>query len=149
MNAYRDDLEAAQLRAQDLEHELATLRERNEKLEEELAGGDTAEQLANARRLAAAIQREEAERRQRQQAELDEHTAAAPTNPELFWHSEQTRLGVLCISSAAGVFGALMIIAAVMASSSRFAAVAFLVNAGLVVLIATLLRAAFGRTDRS
>lgn len=42
MSAYRDDLEAAQLRASDLERELTELRERNRRLEIELAGGDAA-----------------------------------------------------------------------------------------------------------
>jgi hypothetical protein len=38
----RDDLEAAQLRAADLERELDALRKHNEKLEAELAGDDRA-----------------------------------------------------------------------------------------------------------
>lgn len=147
--AYRDDLEAAQLRAEDLERELATLRERNAKLEAELAGGDTAEQLANARRLAAAIEREQAERLQREQAELVDHLARADAKAANFWRSEPTRVGVLFVSSAAGVFGALMIIGAVMTSSSQFAAVACVLNVALIALIAPLVRASFGRTGRS
>jgi hypothetical protein len=147
--AYRDDLEAAQLRVEDLERELAAARERNEQLEAELAGGDTAEQLANARRLAAAIEREEAERLQRQQAELADDLTRASANAGRFWRSEPVRLGVLFISCAAGVFGVLMIIGAGMASSTQFAAVACLIDAGLAALISGLVRAAFGRTDQT
>jgi hypothetical protein len=51
--AYRDDLGAAQLRVADLQREVDEIRERNATLEAKLAAGDTNEQLAEARRLAA------------------------------------------------------------------------------------------------
>lgn len=74
MTTYRDDLEAAQLRADDLQRELDALRDRNQRLAAEL-GGDSAEATTNARRLAAAVAREQAEQRLREQANLDEHAA--------------------------------------------------------------------------
>jgi chromosome segregation ATPase len=77
MNAYRDDLEAAHLRAADLEREVAALRARNEALTAKLAAGDTAEKRENARRLAIAIAREQREQSQRELAEIDACNARA------------------------------------------------------------------------
>ena len=57
-NAYRDDLEAALARASDLEREVEALRKRNAELE---SSGQTDEARENARRLAAALEREREE----------------------------------------------------------------------------------------
>jgi hypothetical protein len=69
-NAYRDDLEAAQARASDLEREVEGLRKRISELET----GDraTIEARENARRLAAALEREREELRQQHRWEVDD-----------------------------------------------------------------------------
>jgi hypothetical protein len=68
-DAHRDDLEAALARASDLEREIEELRRRNAELE---AGGQTDEARENARRLAAAIEREQKEAQIRDERKLDE-----------------------------------------------------------------------------
>jgi hypothetical protein len=69
-DAYRDDLEAALARVSDLEREVEALRERNAELE----AGDcqTVEARENARRLAAALERERAELHRQHQREIDD-----------------------------------------------------------------------------
>jgi len=46
MTTYRDDLEATLQRADDLEREMAALRERNQRMEAQLASGDVSEAQA-------------------------------------------------------------------------------------------------------
>jgi chromosome segregation ATPase len=69
-DAYRDDLEAALARVSDLEREVEALRERNAELE--AGDSQTVEARENARRLAAALERERAELRQQHQREVDD-----------------------------------------------------------------------------
>ena len=68
-DAYRDELEAAQARASDLEREIEELRKRNAELE---GTGETDEARDNARRLAAAIEREREEAQIRDDRKLDD-----------------------------------------------------------------------------
>lgn len=69
-DAYRDDLEAALARVSDLEREIEMLRKRNAELES--GDRETIEARENARRLAAALEREREELRRQQQWEADE-----------------------------------------------------------------------------
>ena len=68
-DADRDDLEAAQTRASELEREVEELRKRNAELE---GAGETDEARENARRLAAAIEREREEAQIRDDRKLDD-----------------------------------------------------------------------------
>ena len=77
-DAHRDDLEAALVRASELDREVEELRRRNAELE---AGGQTDEARENARRLAAAIEREQKEAQIRDERKLDEAS----------WHEAQIR----------------------------------------------------------
>jgi hypothetical protein len=65
VHAYRDDLEAAQQRADGLERELAEVRARNLELEQRIAVSEAPE---NTRRLEAAIEHERRERERLQTA---------------------------------------------------------------------------------
>jgi predicted RNase H-like nuclease (RuvC/YqgF family) len=77
MTAYRDDLEAAQLRASDLERELNEMRARNKALEKRVEGvRDTEEALANARRLQTALEREQQELRERTAGFIEDRAEA-------------------------------------------------------------------------
>jgi hypothetical protein len=137
-NADRDALEATQLRIEKLERELAEARERNEKLEAELAGGDTADRLATARRLTAAIQRAQVERLQRQQAAREELAARERAMCELAerrWHLEATRSGRVIAALIAGFLPAAGAVAALAYGETGVAVAALIVLAGVLALI--------------
>jgi hypothetical protein len=114
MSAYRDDLEAALQRGNDLEREIAALRARNQALEASLASGDTSAATTNAQRIAAAIAREQEEQRLRDDAERDERAAreramadrARGWRPEASavpWQLRALQIVLVIVASAVGL----------------------------------------------
>jgi hypothetical protein len=121
MTAYRDDLEATLLRAAALEREVAELRERNQRLEAGLTTGDMSEATRNARRLAAALAREQEEQRVREEADVDERAARALAKARRHWSyrgspSERRRAMVLY-----GVITVLKVVVFLVAAVAAFA----------------------------
>jgi hypothetical protein len=131
------DREAAQLRIAELERELVELRAHCEKLEAELAGGHEAEGLANARRLATAIEREQVARRQRLQAEATGRIAQG-------WRDGPSPAGLLTITLLLGIAGVVLIIAAIIEPTLHVTVDAIVASAGAVALLLGPCRAAFG-----
>lgn len=146
MSDYRGDLEAAQQRASDLQHEADELRERNQRLEAQIAARDTSEATTNARRLAAAIAREQEEQRVREQTELDERAARERAKAERRWQFQERPVDRPLAAVLVTTVGVLIILAAHMNyAAARGVAIVF---GAIAALVGAVVRAISSKGNR-